>query len=80
MFLKKQSNPNNKDEAPEGMNFSTAGFSFDFMKQEGSMYLATTENGTVHKCSKSYKEQYLENYFGHTGMITFKINLQEKIN
>jgi len=70
MFLKRQTNPNHKEEALGGMNFRlTAGFSLDFMKQEGSMYLASTEDGTVNKCSKSYKEQYLESYFGHTGPV-----------
>ena len=33
------------------------------------MYLVATEEGTVHRCSKSYAEQYLDSYFGHSGPI-----------
>lgn len=68
MSLKRVANPTQREENIEAMNFRpTAGFSFDFLKGEGSTYLASTEDGTIHKCSKSYTEQYLDNYFGHTG-------------
>ena len=33
------------------------------------MYLAATEEGTIHRCSKSYVETYLNTYFGHTRSI-----------
>lgn len=33
------------------------------------MYLVATDEGTVHRCSKSYAEQYLDSYFGHSGPI-----------
>jgi len=70
MTLKRQTNPSHKDDNIEGMNFrTTSGFSFDFLKQEGSLYLASTEDGTVHRCSKSYTEQALESYFGHKGNL-----------
>ena len=34
-----------------------------------SRYYAGTEDGIIHKCSVSYNEQTLENYFGHTGPV-----------
>ena len=69
MNLKKQNNPSDK-EGSEGMNFrAAAGFSFDFLAGETNMYLAATEEGTVHRCSKSYVDQYLDNYIGHTGSV-----------
>jgi WD40 repeat protein len=33
------------------------------------MYLATTEEGVIYRCSKSYTQQYLEIYSGHNGPI-----------
>lgn len=33
------------------------------------MYLATTEQGVIYRCSKSYTQQYLEIYSGHNGPI-----------
>ena len=33
------------------------------------MYLATTEEGVIYRCSKSYTQQYLEIYAGHNGPI-----------
>lgn len=47
----------------------SGGFSFDFNKKDPNIYLIATEDGIIHKCSKSYKEQYLESYFSHTGPI-----------
>ena len=31
--------------------------------------MAGTEDGNIHRCSVSYSEQYLDNYFGHTGPV-----------
>lgn len=57
MNLKRSSNTNNKETANEGVNFrQAAGFSIDFLKGENSMYLAATEDGSIHRCSKSYSE------------------------
>ena len=68
MSLKKQSPSSQKDNVNEGISFrQAAGFSFNFIKGESSMYLAATEEGSVHRCSKSYPDTYLENYYGHTG-------------
>ncbi|KRX09068.1 WD40-repeat-containing domain [Pseudocohnilembus persalinus] len=70
MNLKRSQNPSNKETANEGVNFrQAAGFSIDFLKGESSMYLAATEDGAIHRCSKSYSEQYLDSYFGHTGPV-----------
>ena len=49
----------------------TGGLSIDFPADNGSHnnYFTATEDCTIHKCSTSYSEQYLENYYGHTGPI-----------
>ena len=58
MNLKRQVHPSQKEGVTEGINFrQAAGFSFDFLKGESSMYLAATDEGTIHRCSKSYAEQ-----------------------
>jgi len=48
-----------------------SGTSFDFQTHKGAdhnIYLVGTEDGTIHKCSRSYPE-YLENYLGHSGPV-----------
>lgn len=71
MSLKRHPNPSQKENTMnEGTNFrQTGGFSFDFIRGEPSMYLAATDEGTIHRCSKSYAEQYLESYYGHDGPV-----------
>jgi WD40 repeat protein len=60
----------NKKDTTENMNFRFAsGLSFEFLRGESSMYLATTEEGVIYRCSKSYTQQYLEIYSGHNGPI-----------
>jgi len=55
MKLKRQSN--SKENQDQGVNFRlAAGFSFDFIKNEPSMYLTCTEENSLHRCSKSYQE------------------------
>ena len=44
-----------------------AGLAFDFRCGDSATYVAGTEDGTIHKCSCSYNEQYLETFYGHTG-------------
>ena len=76
--LKRETNPNQKDvfqsaaadegkEKKGGMTFiSTGGLSIDFpAKQNGITYYAATEDCSIHQCSVSYPDQYLENYYGH---------------
>ncbi len=49
---------------------NTGGLSIDFpVTDNGMNYFAATEDCTIHKCSVSYSEQYLETYYGHTGPI-----------
>lgn len=47
----------------------SGGFSFDFNKKDPNIYLISTEDGAIHKCSKSYKEQYIESYLSHSGPV-----------
>jgi hypothetical protein len=42
---------------------------FDYTTDDQSQYVVGTEDGVIHKCSVSYSEQVLENFFGHTGTI-----------
>jgi len=43
--------------------------SLDFSRKEPNIYLIGTEDGTVHKCSCSYNEQFVASYFGHSGPV-----------
>ncbi|KAM7006180.1 dynein, axonemal, intermediate chain 1, paralog 2 [Tautogolabrus adspersus] len=46
---------------------STAcGTSFDFHKQIDYLFLVGTEEGKIHKCSKTYSSQFLETYVAHS--------------
>ena len=52
------------------MNFRySIGFGFDFFKQDPNLYFISTEDGLIHRCSRSYKERYLNTYYGHTGPV-----------
>ncbi|NXG66327.1 WDR78 protein, partial [Hemiprocne comata] len=46
-----------------------AGMCFDFHPKDTNLYLAGTEEGHIHKCSCSGKEQFLETYRGHKGPV-----------
>lgn len=48
---------------------NTGGMSIDFPISENNIYFAATEDATVHRCSISYSENYLETYYGHTGPV-----------
>jgi len=41
------------------------GTCFDFNKQQDQLFLVCTEEGKVHKCSKSYKNQFLDTFDAH---------------
>jgi hypothetical protein len=43
--------------------------SLDFWSGDPNVYLLGTEDGVVHKCSTSYTEQFVTNYFGHAGPV-----------
>jgi hypothetical protein len=47
----------------------SSGLCFDFCPDDASTYIVGTEEGTVHKCSVSYSEQYLETYTPHYGPV-----------
>lgn len=42
------------------------GLCFDFHKTNEDLFLIGTEEGRIHKCSKSYSGQYLDTYEGHS--------------
>ena len=50
--------------------------SADFPKTDSSTYMVGTEDGILHRCSVSYNEQYLDNYFAtQDPSITFVSHL-----
>lgn len=80
MQLKRETNPNQKDvyagaevnQKGSGMTFiNTGGLSIDFPSnsEQNMNYFTATEDCTIHQCSMSYAEQYLDTYTGHTGPI-----------
>ncbi|KAI9190755.1 WD40-repeat-containing domain protein [Polychytrium aggregatum] len=51
---------------PESIVFNLAGgFCFDFHKTVDHLFVVGTEEGKIHKCSKSYNNQYLLSFEGH---------------
>ena len=69
-LLNRVTNPHIKSDKTDTINFRyTTGFSLNFLPGDNNIYFVSTEDGTIHRCSKSYKEQYLDNYFGHTGPV-----------
>jgi dynein intermediate chain 4, axonemal len=66
--LKKPTNPNQKDDKEAAVFRSSVGFSLDFPKDQYMLYLASTEEGTIHKCSLSYNDE-LDTYWGHSGPV-----------
>nr|XP_046240348.1 dynein, axonemal, intermediate chain 1, paralog 2 [Scatophagus argus] len=55
-------------EGPEGAQQPgiACGTSFDFHKQIDYLFLVGTEEGKIHKCSKTYSSQFLETYDAHS--------------
>ncbi|OMJ85725.1 hypothetical protein SteCoe_12921 [Stentor coeruleus] len=66
--LKKPTNPNQKDDKEAAVFRNSVGFSLDFPKDQYMLYLASTEEGTIHKCSLSYNDE-LDTYWGHSGPV-----------
>jgi WD40 repeat protein len=48
---------------------SAAGLSLDFHPTDPSTYITGTEDGSIHRCSVSYNEQYLDSYQSHEGPV-----------
>jgi WD40 repeat protein len=76
MVLKRVPNQSaGKEQQNEGIiSRQASGLCFDFGKgggesEDSSIYFAGTEDGLIHKCSCSYNEQYLQNYYGHSGPV-----------
>ena len=40
-----------------------------FHNKDENIYFIGTEEGAIHRCSKSYKEQYLDSFYSHTGAV-----------
>ncbi|GMI25916.1 hypothetical protein TeGR_g3453 [Tetraparma gracilis] len=58
---------NHVKDDPEETSLSglAGGCCFDFNKTQEHLFIVGTEEGNIHKCSKAYSGQYLENYEGH---------------
>lgn len=75
MTLKRYNNPNGSQWKPPEIKGDSllprisGGCSFDFPENDASTYYVGTENGTVHRCSCSYNEQYLQNYLSHSAPV-----------
>merc|ERR1712167_323638 len=48
---------------------TASGLCLDIPGDDPALYLTACEDGTIHKCSDAYAEQYLESYTGHTGPV-----------
>ena len=68
--LKMEMNPARKKEGHQRRMFThTSGLSIDFSSRDYSIYFAATDDGTIHRCSTSYTDQYLDTFFGHHGPV-----------
>ncbi|XP_009703818.1 PREDICTED: WD repeat-containing protein 78, partial [Cariama cristata] len=62
--------PGEKERKSEALISRRAvGMCFDFHPKDTNFYLAGTEEGPIHQCSCSCKEQFLETYRGHKGPV-----------
>ena len=54
-------------EPDEGVPLTTLGCGtcFDFNKQQDYLFIVGTEEGKIHKCSKSYNNQFLDTFDAH---------------
>ena len=48
---------------------AAAGLCFDFQPSDSSTYVTGTEDGSIHRCSISYNEQYLDTFTPHEGPV-----------
>ena len=70
-YLKKDRGDAGKDkDIKETLIFRDAnGLSFDFPKNDTTIYYVALEECTIHRCRISYKDQYTDNYYGHQGPV-----------
>ncbi|NXV32817.1 WDR78 protein, partial [Rissa tridactyla] len=67
---KKKKLPDEKERKSEALiSQQAAGMCFDFHPKDTNFYLAGTEEGHIHKCSCSSREQFLKTYRGHKGPV-----------
>lgn len=66
--LKKRTDSNQKDEKESAVFRNAVGFSLDFPRGQNLIYVASTEEGAIHKCSLSYNDVQ-ESYSGHVGPV-----------
>ena len=45
------------------------GLSFDFPRDDSTVYYIALEECTIHRCRIGYKDQYTDNYYGHQGPV-----------
>lgn len=64
------------DEEDAGLSGLAGGLCFDFHKQNQDLFLIGTEEGRIHKCSKSFSGQYLDTYEGHS-MAVYTVRWNE---
>jgi dynein intermediate chain 1 len=53
------------DQEESAITGLAGGCCFDFSHKQDHLFLVGTEEGNIHKCSKSYSGQYLQTYEGH---------------
>ncbi|XP_040533131.1 dynein axonemal intermediate chain 4 [Gallus gallus] len=67
---KRKNLPGEKERKNEAMISQwAAGMCFDFHPKDTYLYLAGTEEGLIHKCSRSCNKQFLKTYRGHKGPV-----------
>ncbi|KAJ1094213.1 hypothetical protein NDU88_007291 [Pleurodeles waltl] len=59
------SDPSKDVPAALHLNLYACGTAFDFHKKKNYMFLVGTEEGKIHKCSKTYSSQFLDTYDAH---------------
>ncbi|KAG6542365.1 hypothetical protein Mapa_016194 [Marchantia paleacea] len=67
--LKKVSGSSKGEQAQPFISRRAAGMCFDFCPRDPGVYLVGSEEGRVYKCDRSYSEQYMATYVGHTGPV-----------
>lgn len=71
-FPDKTLNPFSKydQQSKDSLIFRDAnGLSFDFPKDDTTIYYISLEECTINKCRISYKDTYIETYYGHQGPV-----------
>ncbi|NWW91332.1 WDR78 protein, partial [Rhynochetos jubatus] len=67
---KKKKLPGEKERKSEVLlSRQAAGMCFDFHPKDTNFYLVGTEEGLIHQCSRSCREQFLKTHRGHKGPV-----------